>query len=131
MVRESKESITLKEYFCTKLGDLKALICAELDTIRALRQSDKEALETAKSAMEERLNKMNEFRDAIKDQNANFVTKPEFEARIDSVCKDIVEFKEFIAAINAKADQKQVDRLTIVSIISIVIALVSVIINHL
>ena len=49
-----------------------------------LRASDK-ALEIARESMTERLKGMNEFRNQLKDQAATFISRTEFESKIETL----------------------------------------------
>lgn len=97
------EGMTLKEYVTLKF----------------------EALETAttlaREAMNKRLDGMNEFRETLKDQASKFITRPEH----DVLIKDINELREFRIKLESKADQSQVNRALLISIIGIVLAILS------
>ena len=57
--------ISLKEFFCEKISALE------------------KAKDVALIAMDKRLDNMNEIKGAMKDQQANFITRSEFSSKID------------------------------------------------
>jgi len=82
-----------------------------------------EATNLARIGMERRLEGMNEFRDALKDQTARMATRLELEA----FGKDVRELREFAVEVKAKASQKSVYIAWAFSFISIIIAVISLI----
>jgi|GEM_PF-5519657 hypothetical protein len=65
-----EQGITLEHYFDRVMGDCK-------DGCNGRFISMEKAVDTAKESMEKRLDSMNEFRDALKDQASRFVTRTE------------------------------------------------------
>ena len=74
-----------------------------------------------KSDLDKRLEAMNEFRQALRDQNQTFVTKPEHEF----VMKDIRELRESRAELAGKASQQSVTIVYLISGLSLLVAIVS------
>jgi len=116
----SGSEIGLKEYFEARLAALE------------------KAIETARVGMEKRLDGMNEFRDALKDQSARSPTREEVERRIDVVdanlCssvealeKDIKELMKFKNQLEGVASQKDVNSARIIAYVGLAIALFNLI----
>ena len=116
----SGSEIWLKEYFEARLAALE------------------KAIETARVGMEKRLDGMNEFRDALKDQSARSPTREEVERRIDVVdanlCssvealeKDIKELMKFKNQLEGVASQKDVNSARIIAYVGLAIALFNLI----
>jgi len=78
MPPETPEHVTLREYF--------ERLLAEHDKAVALQFSNAQtALNKAESALSDRLQGMNEFRDQLRDQAAKFVTQSELAAKVDAI----------------------------------------------
>ena len=114
--------VTLRDYFESKINLLQNEVKIRIDAL-------KEATDIAKSAMDERLARMNEFRDTLKDQNATFITKSEFLAyqdRISSQFKDndkaIADLRTSRDEARGKASQNQVLIAYVFAIVSIVLS---------
>jgi len=112
------ELITLKEYIDKTLGLQIAAIEVKIAAL------DKATL-VAKESMERRLEGMNEFRDALKDQNATFVTRTEYER---SIC-DIRELRDSKNKLEGKADQKAVNLATLLAAAALAIALIGLVMD--
>jgi len=116
----SNSEIGLKEYFEARLAALE------------------KAIETARVGMEKRLDGMNEFRDALKDQNARSPSREEVERRIDvveanmcasveAVEKDIKELMKFKNQMEGVASQKDVSSARGIAFAGLAIALFNLI----
>ena len=77
----------------------------------------------AHNAMEKRLDSMNEFREALKDQNSRFITRTEF----DLMLKDIQDLKESRAELSGKASQQSVNVAYVISVAGIILSAIGVI----
>ena len=99
--------ITLKEYIDTRLAAI-----------------DK-ATDLAYKAMNERLMGMNEFRDALKDQSAKFVTSEELDAKIAVLCANIKSLELSRANLEGRASQTSVYIAYGISILGIIIGIIS------
>jgi hypothetical protein len=84
------------------------------------------ALITAQASMEKRLNGMNEFRETLKDQAAQFVTRKEH----DFILSDIRELRESRAMLQGKASQQSVIIAYLISIVSVFLGILNFIISH-
>lgn len=103
--------VSLKEHFETRIAALE------------------KATEVAARAMERRLDAMNEFREALKDQASRMMTRAEAEAALASIERDLRVLRAFQSTLEGKASQKAVNIALLVSAISILIALFSIAIN--
>ena len=75
--------------------------------------------------MNRRLESMNEFRDALKDQASGFLTKSEYNLIHDRVVDDIRILRESKASLEGKASQKSVNIAYIISAMSILLAVIA------
>jgi len=99
--------ISLKEYFEQRFDTL------EKDMNKASAQMDK------------RLEGMNEFRSALKDQSGKFLTKDEFNIQHLRVQDDIRILRESKATLEGKASQTSVFISYAIALISFVVAIIS------
>ena len=83
------------------------------------------AVEVADAANNKRLDGMNEFREALRDQNVRFTTCVEFAALRDQV----QEMKETAAEVRGKASQTSVFIAYGIALLSIVISLIGLIVH--
>ncbi len=102
-----REVVTMRDYIDTKIEALE------------------KATTLAKETMERRLEGMNEFRDALKDQNTTFITRAEYE----NLCKEVQELRESRAELSGKADQKSVNTTFIIAILGVVTAFVGILLR--
>ena len=82
-----EDKISLREFFDTKIDFVKQLFELQISSI-------KEATGLAKTEIDKRLEGMNEFRDALRDQTNQFVMKSELKVMIDNIEKDLQIFRE-------------------------------------
>jgi hypothetical protein len=114
-----KDSVTLKEYFEDKID--------ELEKGMALRiQSLEKATDLAKAGMDERLARMNEFRDALKDQSNTFLTRQEAAIRMDRIDEDIRSLRESRSELFGKASQNQLNVALLIGVAGLVLSIISV-----
>ena len=123
--KKDAEVISIKDYFDEKfLANDKALVLALQSLMIRLESIDK-ATEVAKISMEKRLEGMNEFRDALKDAQTQYVTKREH----DLIQADIRILRESKAVLEGKADQKSVNVAFLVSFIGLFVSAISFLIR--
>lgn len=67
-----------------------------------------EATHTAYISMNARLNGMNEFRDALKDQASQMITRNEFNLALGQIRLDLVELQKYRNVADGKASQTSV-----------------------
>jgi transcription-repair coupling factor (superfamily II helicase) len=79
---------------------------------------------TANIGLEKRLEAMNEFRSQLKDQASGFFTRNEHEQFAKRVDEDLRSLRESRAALEAKADQAQVNVALLLSSIGTVIGII-------
>lgn len=104
-----KDSVSLKEYFESRL------------------KSVEKATILAANTLEKRLEGMNEFRDALKNQATLFITKTEIKIQFDKIESDIRMLRESKAMLEGKASQLYVTITFILALVSISIAIISLI----
>lgn len=80
---------------------------------------------TASAAMDKRLEIMNEFRSALKDQGQTFFTRGEHELYMSAVAKDIRELRESRALLEGKASQSSTNLAMAIGFISLLISALS------
>lgn len=101
------ESVSLKEYFDSRI------------------ESINESTTLARNAMEKRLEGMNEFRDALKDQTNKFVTRQEMTDSMLRISEDIRILRESKATIEGKASQNAMIATLIVAVGGLIVGTVS------
>lgn len=89
----------------------------------------KDSMELSRQSMEKRLEGMNEFREALKDQTAKFITRNEHEAMMNNYNKDIRELRESRAMLEGKASQSSLNIVLGVSLVAILISIIDLIIR--
>ena len=119
------DGVALKEHFETRLDALQRHTESQLLSIDR-------ATCLALQAMDKRLEGMNEFRAALSDTTARLVTREELAALnvryLDNVARldtDISELKTYRATMEGKASQSSVNAATVLSIIGLIMALIS------
>jgi len=83
-------------------------------------RAQEKALELAYASMEKRLDGMNEFRQALRDQNSLFVNRAEH----DALVADIRGLREFRAGLEGVASAKSVYIAFAISVLSLAFSLV-------
>lgn len=114
--------ISLKEFFLTLLEERKQQFNNRFEAM------DK-AVSTATSSLDKRLDTMNEFRNTLKDQNATFLTKTEYDNRHTELSKQIEDLKLSRAEMAGKASQSSVNLAYAVTGIGLIISIVSLILR--
>lgn len=99
--------VSLKEYFESRLCSIE------------------QATKSAAAQMEKRLEGMNEFRDALKDQATKFLTKDEFNIQHIRVQDDVRMLRESKANLEGKASQTSVFIAYGIAVVSLIIAIIS------
>lgn len=104
---QSKALVTLKEY-------VDARFCAI-----------EKATAIANTSMDKRLEGMNEFREALKDQSAKLATRAELDVAQKAIEVELRGLREFRVALEAKASQQSVYIALVISIVGLAIGIVS------
>ncbi|HOW77915.1 MAG TPA: hypothetical protein PK406_00555 [Verrucomicrobiota bacterium] len=84
------------------------------------------ALDLARKQLEQRLDAMNEFRAQLRDQNATFVTRTEYEIIVQQLRESVRSLELSRAELQGKASQESVARAQIMGVIGIVIGLLGI-----
>lgn len=100
--------VSLKEYFESRISALE------------------KATHVAAQQMDKRLEGMNEFRDALKDQATKFITKDEFNIQHQRVVDDIRTLRESRAKLEGRASQTSVFIAYGLVIVSIIISVIAI-----
>jgi hypothetical protein len=86
--------VLLDERYATQTKALDAaFVAAEKGVVTALASAEK-AVTKAELAAERRFEAVNEFRAQLSDQNATFITRVEFDAKLDSLEKQLADLKK-------------------------------------
>jgi hypothetical protein len=102
-----RENVLLKEYIDLRISNVE------------------KATNLAGESMERRLSAMNEFRDALKDQNATFVRRDAFETALAKIEDAIKALQLSKATLEGKASQAQMYIAYAVSFISLLFGLIN------
>jgi hypothetical protein len=109
--RHTAEYISLRDYIDTRL------------------EAVEKTTELSRIAMEKRLDGMNEFRATLQDQNRNFVPRQEYSAFVEKAELDLRSLRESRSKLEGKADASSLHETTIIAVIGLLIALVSLLIR--
>ena len=119
------DGVALKEHLETRLEAL------QKHTDTQLRSMDR-ATCLALQTMDKRLEGMNEFREALKDTTARLATRDELRMQatrnreiVERLDADINELKHYRATMEGKASQSSVNAATMLSVIGLILALIS------
>lgn len=113
-----ENDISIKEYLDRRLEDLEKRLCDRFEMQNT-------ALDKAEQRMNERLEGMNEFRDAMKDQASTYVTEDIYSARHEALRESINDLKLSRAELKGKANQNAVVIAYIITAISIILSLIN------
>jgi hypothetical protein len=133
-----KDEVSLKEFIMHKIQDMDIRVDLHF-------KMNKIALDKAEEKMDIRLNSMNEFRDALRDQTARFIDRTEY-TQVKEQCAKFVmkgeiesqfaKYDEQIrqlelskALLEGKASRSSVNFAMAVSVTGIIIAIISAIIR--
>lgn len=107
----SAEAVTLKEYFQAKF------------------ENQERAVAVATATLEKRLEGMNEFRNALKDQSGQFVQRPELDVRMTKLTDDIAELKTFRDRLEGKASAQSVYIAYGISLLGLALSVLSIVLR--
>ncbi len=113
-----------------KIHDLEKRFAVLEERITNHVQSTKDALNVALSAMEKRLEGMNEFRQTLSDQTKTFVTFDMYESKHEQLVLDIKELREWRANQQGKASQTSLIITLIISVTGVLLSIVDIIIKR-
>ena len=121
-----KEGVTLKEYFTTILIELREDYSgkiSQLDIRMAERFNGQDkAIGIANSAMDKRLESMNEFRSQLKDQTGTFLTREAYDARHQILQNQVDDLRLSKAELSGKASQSAVNVSMWIAILGILLS---------
>jgi hypothetical protein len=102
-------------------------------SLREYFESKFDALEKASRLAEDKLNArleiMNEFRSAMKDQAGQFITRTECHGRKAHVDKEIQDFREFKAVVESKASSVYVTVVMVISLLALLLGILDFLIK--
>lgn len=113
----NNKNITLKEYFDTRFNELRNYIDIKFNAMDKASCLAQENLNT-------RLEHLNEFRDSLKDQTANYVTLAEYNSTKIQRDSDIRMLREANAEMKGKASQQSVIAAYVIAIVGIIIGVI-------
>ena len=121
-------NITLKEYCDIRFNDQENhfnIKIASLERATTMVAANLEKATTiASEGLEKRLSGMNEFRAQLKDQTANFITRPEHDAVLLRINEDIRILRESRAELSGKASQLSANVALGIALIGLVLSLI-------
>ena len=122
---------------CTELARA-ALEKQVLSTAAALDKSHQTALSTAERStvfasevLERRLEMLNEFRTAMKDQAAGFFTRAEHQLYMESVASDLRSLRESRAELKGMASQSSVNVALLLSVLGLLFGCIPILLHAL
>ena len=122
---------------CTELARA-ALEKQVLSTAAALEKSHQTALSTAERStvfasevLERRLEMLNEFRTAMKDQAAGFFTRAEHQLYMESVASDLRSLRESRAELKGMASQSSVNVALLLSVLGLLFGCIPILLHAL
>lgn len=116
------KNVPLKEYFDIRFNDLKSYMDTKFENIE---KSSSQARETLNA----RLESMNEFRESLKDQTAQYITRIEHEALITKYDSDIRYLRECTAKADGKASQQSVNIAYILAGFGLIIGIIGIVVK--
>ena len=119
---DNGQSVSLERHFERILEALEDKMCLRVEALEnkleVIQQMSQIAIDKAEVSINERLTIMNEFREAMKDQQATYITKETFEASRTFSEGSLRKLELSKATLDGKADQKTVNSTRTFSIIS-------------
>ena len=110
--------VALQTHLEARIADLNRLI------ERTFREHER-ALDLASKALEARLDRLNDLREMVQDQQATFIHRENYETRMNRVDEDIRELRESRALLEGKASAKSVFYAYLISAAAIVLSLLT------
>jgi len=122
-----KQDVSLRDHIESRLAALEKSLDERF-------KSQEQAIAHALAANEKRLDGMNEFREALRDQSRQFSVKSDLDNLSAVTCKDIERLEEDIKSLNesraemrGKASQTQLVVAYIISIIGIIFGIINIV----
>jgi len=117
-----KDKISIKEYFDSKIVELKNYMDTRFNAID-------DSTKLAASNWNARLESMNHFRESMKDQTRQYITRVEYNGNADKISSDIRFLRECIAKNEGKASQQSVNVTMFFAIVGIVIGFLGLLLS--
>ena len=118
----TKHHVTLVHQCEFRVSELEKQISARFQWLEQTTRDTKEA-------MEDRLKGMNEFRDTLRDQSAQFFTRKEHEGYRDSVTAQMATLQDFRAEMRGKATQHSTNVALFLAVIGSVLGVASFVVS--
>ena len=118
-VTKNEKDISLKEYIDMRFNEFRSYMDIQFKNI-------KDSTLLAEENLNVRLESMNEFRNSMKDQAGQFVTRSEYNIVKAKNDEDIRELREMQAEEKGKASQQSVNIAYMIAIVGIIIGLISI-----
>jgi len=130
---DGKDMISVKEYIESRLDDTTKLFETKVDALDKATVLKVDALDKAtilaSQQMEKRLEGMNEFRESLRDQNATFVRKDEYDTKHEALEKTfnvrVSALELSKAELQGKANQSSVNMSVFFAATGLLISLLS------
>jgi len=116
------ETIELKEYFEKQCGAHRAAAEVKFEAIE-------HAITLAAEGLNARLATMNEFREAMKDREKLYITRPEYDDKHETLTERIRELELSRAEIAGKASQKSVSIVLFIATIGLFLSAIQIILD--
>lgn len=120
-------SVGLREYFTLWLKNVELLIDERCKRIDERFCSIEEARNLAFKTMEDRLARMNEFREALRDGQARFFTKDAHEAYMKATELELRALQDFKLSLETKASQGSVNIALVISGLGILLSVIALV----
>ena len=100
-----------------------------LDHLESRIKSVEKTIEQSNRVLEKRLDSMNEFREALKEQSNRSPTRAEMETKFELIERDIKVLNTFMNTQQGKADVKDVNGARLIAYISLALGAVTLILR--
>jgi len=122
MTELKTDCVLFREYYEKRLDEIEKRFALQLS-------ASERALILSSSALEKRLEGMNEFRTQIKDERASFLPRSEYIIQHDKLADDVKDLQLSKAELAGKASQSSVNIAQVISIIAIAASFISLILR--
>jgi hypothetical protein len=117
------DAVDMKQYVDSKCADFEKVCVAK-------HAGTDHALDLASTALDKRLEGMNEFRNTLRDQAGGFLTRSEYNFAHEKISTDVAELKTFRAVIESKASQTSMMITMAIALIGLLVSVVSLFFKH-
>jgi hypothetical protein len=128
------DGVSLREYFEMALKDFREQSREDSKDLKEafnekFKAQDK-ALGLATKILEKRLENMNEFRQALTDQAASFITREIYESRHDILQRQVDDLRLKGAELDGKASQKSLQATNVMAMIALIMSVAAFVIEY-